>query len=156
MGKKNGVAGYEKFLNYLRAPIISFNEVNGFEVPEWLKKAIFQERLEQILSGTFEEEATDSEVLFYLMEASFSLVLKRDYAEIYLYLGVKVMKKFGLTPPKELEEFAVKELTPYQKELLSELKRMIRKSVLKAVKSSGDGGKKEETEKEESYDLEEV
>ncbi|HDL15835.1 MAG TPA: hypothetical protein ENH28_06780 [Euryarchaeota archaeon] len=119
----------EKVLINLNRPIIL--HPGWMEITDTLKKQISIERAEQILKGNF-DEATDAEVMVYLSSASMVAPLPYEYANIYLYLFQKTMKRIEIEVPPDLLE--VKNLTDYEEQLMKELKGWIWKKSVKGLK----------------------
>ena len=75
--------------------------------------------------------ATDVEALIYMYPRTLEAPLDRDWTEIYLYLGTKVM---GGAMGKDVpEDIKIEKLTEYQERQLNDLKRWIREHQRKAV-----------------------
>ncbi len=119
----------EKVLINLNRPIIF--HPGGLEIPDKLKKQISIERAEQILKGNF-DEVTDTEVMIYLSSASMATPLSQEYANIYLYLFQKTMKRIGIEVPSDLLE--VKGLTDYEEQLMKDMKSWVWKKSVKGLK----------------------
>jgi len=97
-------------------------------VPEELKREVVRQRAEKLLNGGW-DEATDAEVLCYLMTASLVQPLTSDWTQIFLYQGSLFMPQI-----REVISDTPKELSDYQKSEVQDLKRKIRNSQLKRRK----------------------
>jgi len=103
-------------------------------VPDELKREVIRQRLEKQANGGW-EEATDAEVMCYLMTCSLVQPLTRDWTDIFLYQGALFMPQIRDAIPD-----TPKELTDYQKSELGDLKRKIRASQIRQRKQSRKGG----------------
>ena len=97
-------------------------------VPEELKRQVIQQRIEKQVNGGW-DEATDAEVLCYLMTASLVQPLSSDWTQIFLYEGALFMPQVRDAIPD-----TPKELSDYQKSELRDLKRRIQDSQIKRRK----------------------
>ena len=106
-------------------PIIVFPGGWGDDTPEWLRSAITLERLlvnMESINGK-EMTGTDAEAAAYLMSASLSRPMSKDWAQIYLYVAGNSMRRWGkFEPPADI---TVKELTEEQTLDLDGLKKWI-------------------------------
>ena len=98
-------------------------------IPEELKREVIRQRIEKMVNGGW-DEATDAEVLCYLMTASLVQPLSSDWTQIFLYQGAQFMPQVRDAIPN-----TPKELSDYQKSELSDLKRKIRDSQTRRRKS---------------------
>lgn len=97
-------------------------------VPEELKREVVRQRAEKLLNGGW-DEATDAEVLCYLMTASLVQPLTSDWTQIFLYQGSLFMPQI-----REVISDTPEGLSDYQKSEVQDLKRKIRNSQLKRRK----------------------
>jgi len=104
-------------------------------VPEELKRQVIKQRLEKLVNGGW-DEATDAEVLCYLMTVSLVQPLTSDWTQIFLYQGSLFIPQI-----REVIPDTPQELSDYQKSEVQDLKRKIRNSQLKRRKKK----RKEET-----------
>lgn len=132
------MSGKEAIEKVISVPIVVNSSYSEY-VTEDFVKAIVKERMEQIEKGTFENEATDTETLIYLLSASLEVPFNDDATEILLYLLTKVMGKFGIEVPEDLK---VTTLSDERMEMLNSLKRTLRESSLKAYKKKVKKGEK--------------
>ncbi len=82
-------------IRYFAAPIIAYPSPWQDTIPQWLLKAIYQERLEALAIDNSPQLATPAEVLTYLYPASLITPIGRDYTDIYLWSGSQVFPKYG-------------------------------------------------------------
>ncbi|OUC14546.1 MAG: hypothetical protein B0A82_11455 [Alkalinema sp. CACIAM 70d] len=89
-------------VRYLAGPLVLHRSLWGDVVPKWLKAACVQDRFDLILAEYEQEQvgdyATPSEVLAYMMPASFEAPMHRDYSELYIWAGNEVMRKHNKLP----------------------------------------------------------
>ncbi len=87
--------GISDIVGVFTDPIIVYPG-GGWEdtLPDWIKGAITLERLVMNMRSLKGEEptGTDAEALAYMYPATLSFPLGHDWAQIYLYLGGKVMR----------------------------------------------------------------
>lgn len=134
-------------VRYLAGPLVLHRSLWGDVVPKWLKAACVQDRFDLILSEYEQDQigdyATPSEVLAYMMPASFEAPMHRDYSELYIWAGNEVMRKHNKLPEgadnfydligvHRIEFKTVK--TEFQ-----DLSRSIRQSVVKHAAQQGWG-----------------
>jgi len=120
------------FINLLRSltdPLVLFHSTDGDLIPEDLKFHIEMERLIQTknegINGEV-EKATDTEVMAYLMSASFAFPLERDWVNIYSYLIHNYIRRWKKQEvPDFMKEYD--KISEYEKRLLNDLKVWIRK-----------------------------
>ncbi|MFQ5827041.1 MAG: hypothetical protein ACE5IA_06765 [Dehalococcoidia bacterium] len=142
---KSGVDAIEEMVGALTDPIIVF-PAGGWEqdLPERLKNELPLRRLihvHQCLNGKAEwDEATDIEALLYIYPASLAAPMSHDWAQIYLYLGTRVM---GDQFPEDL---GVETLSDHEMGELRDLKRWIRKKKVEARRERRHGRKAREKE----------
>jgi hypothetical protein len=90
-------------IRYLAGPLILHGSPWSDTIPQWLKLACIQDRLELICLEYAEnqigEDATPTEVLTYMMPATYEAPLHRDYADLYIWLGNEVLTKYNKLPP---------------------------------------------------------
>ncbi len=115
--------GITDIVGALFDPIIVFPGGWGDDTPEWLRNAITLERLlmnMESLSGK-EMTGTDAEAAAYLMSASLTRPMSKDWAQIYLYVAGNTMRRWGKfeTPAditvKELNEEQMRDLVGLKK-----------------------------------------
>jgi hypothetical protein len=141
MGKRNERKGerYVKSLVYTFAfPIIGFP---GWleAIPEDLRKDMPMIRMIQLLKepDTFLELASDEEAMIYISTASFATPLDHHWTRIYMHLTRNYMLKRKRQKPEDLPDFLREEtrLDDYERKLLKDLKRWIRRKQLEHMKS---------------------
>ncbi len=118
---------WDSFSEVLTTPIVYHPGGGEDTVPDSLKKKVWEQRQEKQVNGGW-DEATDAEVLCYLMTASLVLPLNRDWTQLFLYEAALFMPQLRDSLPD-----TPKELSDDQQMQLGELKRKIRASQLKRV-----------------------
>ncbi len=117
--------GITDIVGALFDPIIVFPGGWGETLPEWLRNAITLERLLANMESLHGKEmtGTEAEAAAYLMSASLSRPMSRDWAQIYLYVAGNTMRRWGKfeTPA----DITVKELTDEQMRELNQFKKWL-------------------------------
>ena len=93
-------------------------------IPDWLIEEIKAERIVYGLAGIANPDAPkvgDAEVAAYLMTASMRAPIPHEYAEIYIFLVARLMKKRGKELPDFMAEKLEKGLTQYEEHTLKDL-----------------------------------
>jgi hypothetical protein len=154
MGKRNERKGerYVKSLVYtFTFPIIGFP---GWveAIPEDLKKDMPMIRMIQLLKepDTFLEVASDEEAMIYISTASFATPLDHHWTRIYMHLTRNYMLNRKRKKPEDLPDFLREEtrLDDYEKKLLKDLKRWIRRKQLEHMREKEKKGKKHSNDTE--------
>ncbi|MCE5249405.1 hypothetical protein LLG96_04210 [bacterium] len=94
-------------------------------IPDWLLEEIRHERLIYGLAGISNPDAPkvgDAEVAAYLMTASMRAPMPGEYAEVYVYLTARLMKRQGTELPDFMAEKA--KVLKIEKELKNPRKDM--------------------------------
>ncbi|MBD2666933.1 hypothetical protein B6N60_04937 [Richelia sinica FACHB-800] len=95
-------------IRYLAGPLVIYGNAWSDTIPQWLKFACIQDRLELICNeyqkNQVGEYATATEVLTYMMPATYDAPLHRDYANLYLWVGNEVLTKYDKLP-KDCQSF---------------------------------------------------
>ncbi|BAZ33912.1 hypothetical protein NIES4074_64260 (plasmid) [Cylindrospermum sp. NIES-4074] len=90
-------------VRYLAGPLVIHGSSWSDTVPQWLKFACIQDRLELICTEYEQNQvgvsSTPTEVLTYMMPATYDAPLHRDYADLYLWVGNEVLIKHNKLPP---------------------------------------------------------
>ena len=96
-------------------------------IPQWLLDEVKAERMVLGLASIVKliTKVGDAEVLVFLMTSSLRAPLNHNYAEIYIYLTSKVMRKRGVELEDFMEEKLEQGLTPDQERELKKLRDMI-------------------------------
>lgn len=97
-------------------------------IPDWLLEEIKSERLIYGLAGIANPEAPkvgDAEVAAYLMTASMRAPIPHEYAEIYIFLTARLMKRRGTELLDFMAEKLEKGLTQYEEQTLKDLRNDI-------------------------------
>jgi hypothetical protein len=134
-------------VRYLAGPLVLHRSLWGDVIPKWLKAACVKDRFDLILSEYEQEQvgdyATPTEVLAYMMPASFEAPMHRDYSDLYIWAGNEVMRKHNKLPEGtdnfyELIGGPVIEFKTVKTEF-HDLSRSIRQSVVKHAAHQGWG-----------------
>jgi hypothetical protein len=143
-------------VRYLAGPLILHRSLWGDVIPTWLKVACVQDRFDLILSEYEQDQvgdyATPTEVLAYMMPASFEAPMHRDYSDLYIWAGNEVMRKHNKLPEGadnfyELIEGHVIEFKTVKTEFHN-LSRLIRQSVVKHSAQQGWGKRRNRGKRE--------
>lgn len=119
---------------YLTGPLVVYPGWD--DTPQWLREAVRIARLALILAGE-EEHASEEEAVVYLMMASLTAPLDNDWAEIYLWLAARVLKRWGRWERPDPDFVSIREtLWPHQQDDLDRLLRDIRRSVERHAKNT--------------------
>ncbi|WP_316437254.1 hypothetical protein [Leptolyngbya sp. NK1-12] len=144
-------------VRYLAGPLALHRSLWGDVIPTWLKAACMQDRFDLILSEYEQDQvgdyATPTEVLAYMMPASFEAPMHRDYSDLYIWAGNEVMRKHNKLPEGadnfyELIGGHAIEFKTVKTEF-HDLSRSIRQSVVKHAAQQG-WGKRRNRAKEEA------
>ncbi len=128
-------------IHYMLGPVVVYRNPWSETLPEWLIKAVYKDRLEQILAEVEKDVtgdlATESEVVAYMYGATLAAPLPHEWAQVYCWCGNIVLAKHGgLTEDRTFWEMIGSDpvqLSEYQRSrLLQKLQRDIRRSVVKA------------------------
>ena len=120
-------------------PIIVMPGGWGESLPDWIRPAITHERLianmEAARTGVM--RGSDAEACAYLYTASLTNPMGHDWSQIYLYIAGKVYERHrskdsGVSMPEDIK---VEDLSPYQMEMLNDLKAWIYDRRVKQRKS---------------------
>ena len=117
--------GISEIVGALFDPIIVYPGGWGDTLPEWLKTSITLERLAMNMKALKGEEmtGTNAEAVAYLMTASLTFPIDRDWAQIYFYVATQTYRRWGKGEmPKDI---AVDELETEQMRDLERLKGWI-------------------------------
>lgn len=89
-------------VRYLAGPLVIHRSPWSDTIPQWLKFACIQDRLELIFTEYEQNQvgvfSTATEVLTYMMPATYEAPLHRDYADLYLWVGNEVLTKYDKLP----------------------------------------------------------
>lgn len=148
-------------VRYLAGPLVLHRSLWGDTTPSWLKVACIHDRLELILNEYEQDQvgdyATPTEVLTYMMPASFEAPMHRDYSDLYIWAGNEVVRKHKKLPEGsdnfyELTGSHVIEFNTVKTEFHT-LSRSIRQSVVKHAAQQG-WGKRRNRAKEKAIPCE--
>ncbi|TVP62948.1 MAG: hypothetical protein EA343_09645 [Nodularia sp. (in: Bacteria)] len=143
-------------VRYLAGPLVIHRSPWSDMIPQWLRFACIQERLELICTeyenNQVGEYATAAEVLTYIMPATYEAPLHRDYADLYIWLGNEVLTKHDKLPKncqsfyESLGDAATQNMSSYPtvhfnrvKNEFNYLSKSIRRSVVQHAKQEGWG-----------------
>ncbi len=129
-------------VRYLKGPIIGYGGWAN-DIPNWLRQAIGQARVEQVaqeqVDGKRGDRATEEEVCAYLYGASLSVPFNRDWAEIYQYVFARVLNRrteptTGQNLWQLLDKEPINNLQRHQQQELDKLLRWLRKQTIRNAK----------------------
>ena len=114
--------GISDIVGVFTDPIIVFPGGWGDSLPDWIKPAINMERLIENMKSLKGEQptGTDAEACAYLMTASLTQPIDRDWTEIYLYVTTKTFSKHK--DCQVPDDIRVEELSQNQLDDLNRLK----------------------------------
>ncbi len=126
----------KEHLHYFNAPIISSQSMWKDALPDWLKKAIYKERLEIICNEHNQGEvgiyAGLTEAVAVLMPSSLEAPLDHEHSNIYMWTAKQVSIRYQ---GKTVDDFKgicdLEELSRYEQEKLNRLLADIRRKVIK-------------------------
>ena len=98
--------GISEIVGVFTDPIIAWPGGWMDSIPEKVKQQITIERLVMCMRATKGEEptGTDAEALAYMYPRTLEAPLDRDWVDIYLYLGTKVMAGTGAEIPEDIRK----------------------------------------------------
>jgi hypothetical protein len=134
-------------VRYLVGPLVLHRSLWGDVIPSWLKVACVKDRFDLILSEYEQDQvgdyATPTEVLIYMMPASFEAPMHRDYSDLYIWAGNEVMRKHNKLPEGADNFYELIGGHPIEfstvKNDFQDLSRSIRQSVVKHAAQQGWG-----------------
>ena len=85
---------------YLAGPLVVGDPAWGADTPAWLRAAVRSARLGLVLAGEH-DHASEEEAVAYLMAASLTAPLRRDWAEIYFWVAARVLARWGQISQEE-------------------------------------------------------
>jgi hypothetical protein len=126
----------QSHMHYFASPIISSKSMWKDTIPDWLKKAIYQERFEIICNEHNQGEigiyAGLTEAVAVLMPSSLEAPLNYEYTNIYTWVGKEVSIKYqGKTKDDFTGICEIDVLPRYEQEQLNRLLADIRRRVIK-------------------------
>ncbi len=118
-------------------------------IPEKVKEQITIERLVMCMKAARGEEpsGTDAEALAYMYPRTMEAPMDRDWVDIYLYLGTKVMAGAGTETPEDIRK---DKLDDYLMAKLKGLKDWIYQQRIKARLERDRGERREKKEEEKT------
>ncbi|MBD2328407.1 hypothetical protein [Alkalinema sp. FACHB-956] len=134
-------------VRYLAGPLVLHRSLWSDVIPSWLKVACVKDRFDLILSEYEQDQvgdyATPTEVLTYMMPASFEAPMHRDYSDLYIWAGNEVMRKHNKLPKGADNFYELISGHPIEfsavKNDFQDLSRSIRQSVVKHAAQQGWG-----------------
>lgn len=108
-------------------------------IPNDIKQLMPIIRMAQLMKepDAFQEYSTNEEAMIYIMTASLAAPIGHEWTQIYKHLTRKYMLGWKKQKPEELPDFLNDEikLNDYEKGLLRDLKRWIRKKQIQNLKT---------------------
>ncbi|MBD2772607.1 hypothetical protein [Iningainema tapete] len=134
-------------LRYLMGPLVFHRSPWAETVPDWLKAACIQDRFEIILDEYERDEvgehATATEILTYMMPATYEAPLHYSYYQIYMWVGNQVMTKHNRLPEGYSNFYEFTGASPIDFDSIkydyNDLARSIRRSVVRHAAQQGWG-----------------
>lgn len=134
-------------IRYLAGPLVLHRSLWSDAIPEWLKLACVQDRVELIISEYEQDKvgdyATPAEVLTYMMPATMEAPMHREYVDLYIWAGNEVMQKHRRLPENCENFYELIGDRPIEfsqiKTEFHDLSRSIRQSVVKYAVQQGWG-----------------
>lgn len=121
----------KKTLNYiLKAPLILSPPREEWSIPKALKEKITKSRIENILSGDFNDGLSSiADMVIHLYDASLKYPIPSVYVKIYIYFLNELLD--GKVKEANIE---VDELNDYEKSIANDLRRKILSVQLRYMK----------------------
>lgn len=145
--------GISELVGALTDPIIVWPGGWMDTLPEWIKGEIKVQRLVQLMIARKDESqrglATDAEAMAYMYPLTMERPIDRDWTEIYLYLGTRVMESNMSGRNREFPGDIRKDtLTDEQMRDLNQLKRWIYSRRIEARRERDKSERRQRREKE--------
>jgi len=145
--------GISELVGALFDPIIVWPSPWQADLPEWIFGEIKMQRLIQLMIARKDESqrgmATDAEALAYMYPLTLERPIDRDWTEIYLYRGTRVMGSKTSGKNREFPEDIRKDsLTDEQMRDLNQLKRFIYSRRIEARRERDKSDRRQRREKE--------
>ncbi len=134
-------------LRYLIGPLV-FHQTSWTEtVPDWLKTACIQDRVETIIDEYERDEvgeyATATEILIYMMPATYVAPIPHSYFSVYAWCFDKVTTKHNRLPSGVSSGYSFLDMRPVDFDSIKydyfDIARLIRTSVIRHAKQAGWG-----------------
>ena len=134
-------------LRYLMGPLV-FHQTSWAEtVPDWLKTACIQDRFETIIDEYECDEvgkhATATEILTYMMPATYVAPIPQSYFAVYAWCFDKVTTKHNKLPNGVSSGYSFLDMRPVDFDSIKydyfDIARLIRTSVVRHAKQAGWG-----------------
>lgn len=144
--------GISDIVGVFTDPIIAWPGGWMDTIPEKVKEQITIERLVMCMRVAKGEEptGTDAEALAYMYPRTMEAPMDREWTDIYLYLGTKVMSGAGNEMPEDIRK---DKLDDYQMGKLNHLKAWIYQQRIKA-RLDRDRGERRQKKEEEAAERE--
>ena len=141
--------GISDIVGVFTDPIIAYPSPWMDDIPEKVKEQITIERLVMCMKGAKGEEmtGTNAEALAYMFPRTLEAPLERDWVDIYLYLGTKVMGGLGTEMPEDIRRDS---LDDYLMKKLNHLKAWIYEKRIEARLSRERSERRQKKEVEEA------
>jgi hypothetical protein len=147
-------------LRYYAGPLVLHKTPWSESIPDWLKTACLSDRLDLIVEeysnrivGNY---CTSTEVVAYMMGATFEAPLHHSYYNVYMWAARDTLTRHDRLPKgynlSELAEFSTVKFDSIQNDY-HHLARAIRKSVVRHAASQGWGKRKLSQDKSADADL---
>ncbi len=147
-------------LRYYAGPLVLHKTPWSESIPDWLKTACLSDRLDLIVEehsnrivGNY---CTSTEVVAYMMGATFEAPLHHSYYNVYMWAAQETLTRHNRLPNgynlSELAEFSAVNFDSIQNDY-HHLARAIRKSVVRHAASQGWGKRKLSQDKSADADL---
>ncbi|MFC1975683.1 hypothetical protein ACFLXQ_04745 [Chloroflexota bacterium] len=127
-------------IHYMLGPVVVHPSPWSENLPDWLIKAVYKDRLEQIFAeaekGVTGEFATESEVMAFMYAATLDAPMSHDWVQVYLWCGNIALTRHGrFSEGRTFWEMIGSnpiQLSDYQRiQFLQKLQRDIRRIVVK-------------------------
>ncbi len=134
-------------LRYLMGPLLFHRTSWAETVPDWLKTACIQDRFETIIDEyertEVGEHATATEILTYMMPATYVAPLHHSYFAVYAWCFDKVTTKHNKLPNGVSSGYSFLDMRPVDFDSIKydyfDIARSIRKSVVRHATQAGWG-----------------
>lgn len=148
-------------IRYLAGPLVLHRSLWSDAIPEWLKFACVQDRLELVINEYEQDQigdyATSAEVLTYMMPATMEVPMHREYVDLYIWAGNEVLQKHHRLPENCENFYELIGDRPIEfsqiKTEFHDLSRSIRQSVVKHAAQQGWGKRRDRTKTSSMKDI---
>ncbi|MBR8834448.1 MAG: hypothetical protein DSM106950_10540 [Stigonema ocellatum SAG 48.90 = DSM 106950] len=134
-------------LRYLMGPLVFHRTPWAETVPDWLKTACIQDRFETIIDeyerNEVGEQATATEILAYMMPATYVAPIPHSYFSVYAWCFDQVVTKHNKLPSGVSSGYSFLDMRPVDFDSIkydySDIARSIRRSVVRHATQAGWG-----------------